>query len=78
MIKEFDKVTILTILLFGLPVLLYALKLRLFNKFNFDTLTKAFNTIITIQSSSSSSSSSIVLDFGKLTRSYIQSAKVIC
>jgi hypothetical protein len=42
---------ILTILLlFGLPVLLYALKkLRLFNKFNFDTLTKAFNTAITIQ-----------------------------
>jgi hypothetical protein len=76
MIKEFDKVTILTILLFGLPVLLYALKLRLFNKFNFDTLTKAFNKI-TIQVSSSSSSSSIVLNFGKLTRSYIQSAKVI-
>jgi hypothetical protein len=49
MIKEFDKVTILTILLFGLLVLLYALKLRLFNKFNFDTLTKAFNKIITIQ-----------------------------
>jgi multisubunit Na+/H+ antiporter MnhC subunit len=41
-----------------LPVLLYALKLRLFNKFNFDTLTKAFNTAINDSSSSSSSSSS--------------------
>jgi hypothetical protein len=46
------------------------LKLRLFNKFNFDTLTKAFNTAITIQvvvgsssSSSSSSSRAIVLKF---------------
>jgi hypothetical protein len=29
MIKEFDKVTILTILLFGLPVLLYALKIAI-------------------------------------------------
>jgi hypothetical protein len=48
MIKEFDKVTILTILLFFTGTTLCP-KIGLFNKFNFDTLTKAFNKIITIQ-----------------------------
>jgi hypothetical protein len=49
MIKEFDIVTVLTVLLFGLPTLIHALKLRLFNTFNFDTLTKACNKAITTQ-----------------------------
>ena len=43
MIKEMDIVTILTILLFGLPVLIYGLRLKLFNKFLLNTLTNTFN-----------------------------------
>ncbi len=49
MIKEIDMITILTILLFGLPVLIHSLKLRLFNEFQFYTLTKAFNKAIIVQ-----------------------------
>ena len=49
MVKEFDIVTILTILSFGLPVLFYGLKLGLFNKFNFGALTKTFNKAIIVQ-----------------------------
>lgn len=49
MIKQIDIVTILTILLLGLPVLIHSLKLRLFNEFQFYSLTKAFNKAIIVQ-----------------------------
>ena len=49
MIKEMDIVTILTILLFGLPVIIYGLRLKLFNKFLLNTLTNTFNKAAIIQ-----------------------------